>query len=341
MRYSQRGVDLMLKLLPQCRNQHLVKDFLRQRGFPSSARSWGDLVEDRLRPIVEDRSLSYEELVTLFNAAEEYGHQHVFLYRCPRAKVRTLANRSRVDHALSSVGLDALSNAPRLVEGTPPDRMELVDVRVSASPREPALVVKAVETRVVYEPWDRKESKTVLTKRWRRSEERCVNVAQLNADGLLEIRIASRSNTSKYRDDINAIQDLISPFLPPARFEPVRLAKAKRRMWEDRSQLAGELRHSEAVVRNSAGFAITAATGAEQDDLYEDPGSAAGLDAFSEHGAILHEKANVWFKAQSNHNPSKDIHVLVDGEPNELAITANCTRKDHEYVIKRIRRHNR
>lgn len=339
VRYSQHSVELILSILPQTTNQHVVKEFLRERGFPFSARSWQALVNDRLRPIVEARQIAMSDLFDLMRAAEEYGTQHIFLYRCARTHVSMLASPARIQRILTKSGLERLVQSPLMLEKPP--RQTIADVRVSSSAREPALVAKAVQTRIRYDFLGESEAGGVLTKRWRRIEQRAVNVAQLHRDGLLEIRIASHHNSSLYRDDLNAFWDLIGSLLPPSRFDSVALTTAKRRIWDERKRLHHLIRFSESGMRNAGGIRLSAATGTEQGSLLDDRGADAGIQEFMKHGSVLCEKHNIWFKAGDGPIPTKDVHVLLAGEPHEFAITANCTRADHEYVVSQIRKHNR
>lgn len=74
-------LDALLRLLPNVSTLHQVQDFLRERDLPFSARSWESIEEERLRPSLKSRRLTEDHLRAFVAEMEEYGSQHVFLYR--------------------------------------------------------------------------------------------------------------------------------------------------------------------------------------------------------------------------------------------------------------------
>jgi hypothetical protein len=83
---------------------------------------------------------------------------------------------------------------------------------------------------------------------------------------------------------------------------------------------------------------LSAATGfSEQGSLFDDQGAALSLDAFFEHHGYC-DSSNIWWLKSSEEPPipSKDVHVLLSGATNEFAVTARCSREDHEYVLRQL-----
>jgi hypothetical protein len=93
-----------------------------------------------------------------------------------------------------------------------------------------------------------------MTKTYAVTKKRAVNIAQLNENGLLEFRLASQDNQSRYHDNLRALRIQVSKFIPLGGFEMVSLSKAKDRLLEDRATLAGEVRYSHSTASNDFGF---------------------------------------------------------------------------------------
>lgn len=84
MKVNKRLVDLIAKLLSETTSLAIVSAFLKERRLAHSAPSWDSMINNRLRPALKSRDISFEDLVELLGSVEEHGRQHVFLYRCSK-----------------------------------------------------------------------------------------------------------------------------------------------------------------------------------------------------------------------------------------------------------------
>lgn len=48
------------------------------------------------------------------------------------------------------------------------------------------------------------------------------------------------------------------------------------------------------------------------------------------------DSSNIWF-LKGSPVPARDIHVVLSGEENEIAVPANCSEVDYEYVLSELK----
>jgi hypothetical protein len=146
------------------------------------------LIEDRLLPAVP-RSLSEADLFELLAEAEEYGRQHVFLFRRKAGKGK-FPGQDRIKQWLTGTPDEELLKGPRLLEY--PEEPTVAEVRLDLESNSGALSVKVIESRAVVTMVQEKElGNGRFTREYKRDLVRAVNVARLHSDGLLELRIFS------------------------------------------------------------------------------------------------------------------------------------------------------
>ena len=138
---------------------------------------------------------------------------------------------------------------------------------------------------------------------------------------------------------MTAIWNLLKDFLPPALFTPFSLAKAKKRLWDNREELKDRIRFSDSVLRNGLGSTLIASTGPAQGDLFNDSGAAGSIDHFLKHGAHC-DSTNVWWRRREDVT-GRETHMSLSGLNNEFALTANCTRAEDQYVLNELRINSR
>jgi hypothetical protein len=250
--------------------------------------------------------------------------------------------RERVNSIISKCGLADLIDAPKVLDQ--PQSPEISDIRWEhVSPKKSQqLIIKIIETRETSELLSENSKGDILTKKWRIKKERAVNLFKLHADGLLELRITSQSNSTQYKSKVNHMWKLVADFLPRDYFTEISLLKAKDLLWSERNSLQDKIRFSDATLKNDVGNTIRAATGSPASSLYEDDGINSSMKAFMEHDAYC-DSHNIWFKIQnqSDHDKPREIHVLLSGEVNEFAITAHCSSQEYEYVYDQLRNFNK
>jgi len=333
--------DRAFELLQQATSMAVVSRFLRSKGIAHSAGTWSDLREKRLIPALEDGTLHRSDVVLLLREAEEYGHQHVFLYNCPQATARQIVSEQQVQQALAALGrLDLLQKPPILDK---PEHLTLTDVRIESSGAGQILVVKAVQGRS-YQKYLREESDDRFVRRiYERVEQRAVNVMRVHQDGFAEVRIQSHNGSADYAQEVDSFWSLVNTIIPQVRFGVLSITKAKEYLWKNRRKLHSSVRYSDSSLRNASGTILSAATGHEQQSLYDDVGASAGLDAFRQVGdAVCYRSDIFWLKrdGQFNQVPSRNIHTILEGAVNEFNVTVQCDRSDYEHVLDQIKKAN-
>jgi len=325
---------LLFQLIQSSTSIAVVSDFLKRKHLHFSAGSWEDMFTLRLIPYLDDGSITIAELVSLLRNVEEYGRQHIFLYRTTTTIALSLLDRTAVAARLQNMSLSNLMVGPSLYDH--PETPTISDVRwvVNENGVDEGLIIKEIQSRSHYRFLGEEETPTGLIKSYERERERGVNIARLHSNGILEIRIASRKGPSRYFDDLRAFRIRIRPLLPPDGFAEVSLQKAKNTLWQSKASYAGKIRFSEIAARNSDDYILKAAGGSLEANIGDNQASVDSLSSFIA-AAGQCESYNLWLS--KNHTPSeREIHFLISGEPHEFAINANCTQEDYEYVLSEL-----
>jgi len=334
--------QVIFRLLKQATSQQVVRDFLKANDVRTSAANWDDLFTRRIQPALEDETLTVKQLRSLLQEVEECGKQHTFLFACDPAAARAILSRRRIQGLAAERGLAALLTNPLDLEL--PDAATVVDVRLigpEGSDQLAGLVVKQVETREtkVFVGEQHDAAAGTMTRTYSITKKRAVNVAYLNADGMLEMRVASQDNKTHYHDNVASLRGAVVPFIPRDGFGAVSLSKAKDRLWEDREALSEEVRYSNSSARNDFGYTMNVSSSAQEDNLSTDGGSTAAMQSFLDgDGHII--GANLYVKIPDT-DPAREVHLLISGDVNEFAVPVSCSARDYEHVRGKILALNR
>lgn len=325
---------VIFELLRQSTSLPVVSAFLKAKGLTHSAGSWEEMFEKRISPAIAAFEISNDDLVALLRSVEECGRQHIFLFTCPSAKAVELINRGRITSILNSRGLSEILSQPKVLEKA--EEAQLVDVRWESATIDLNLTIKEYELRKYTTFIGTQQYGNEIHKIYGLAEQRAVNVAKLHRDGLLEIRLTSLSNTTKYEDEIRRFWHNIGHLLPGSEFSELSLSTAKDRLWIERTSLQDLIRYSDSTIRDEAGNVLRAATGNDEADLNANSAVGQSLDYLLQTDKNSYcASANLWFKKTSE--LSADCHVLLNGESNEFALPANCSEEDYKYVLSQLR----
>lgn len=328
---------LVWDLLEKATSLVVVSECLKAKGAHHSAGSWNEMRDKRVLVALRSKKITLDDLAHLLNEAEEFGRSHTFLYQTTAAEAARLMDPARLKSVCDKNGLGAALGAMR-VEGYP-EKPTLTQIRTETAGGRSCVTWKVVQTRRegIFQGQTIEGNK--LTKIWTFEDVRTVDVACLHGSGLLELRIQSHASSSKRKEDLKMMKSLLMEFLPPTLFSEKSLAKAKSQMWERRKSLEKKIRFADSTLCNTKGTTIVGSTGGESDDLFDDSAAAGSMDLFIKSGAYC-ESSNVWWLAQDG-IMSRDLHMLLSGEGNEVAITSDCTRREYEYVLNELRVHNK
>jgi hypothetical protein len=330
-----RDYATLRALLPETTTLSTAQDLLRQRGISFSASSWEEFFTKRVDPALAQREITRADLVDLLRP-EECGPQNIFLYRCRPETARKLLEEARIRKAAQE---HPEGEWPLVL--LKPRHPQIVDIRLEGTNSGRTLVVKVVMTRVYRRQIEERESDNQVTVTYQQEEERAVNLFRLHASGVLELRIQTRRDTSKYRPDMRLMWEMAATLLPFDRFEPLPLHHAKDNLWEGRAKLAGKARFSHLRLRTQRGNTMMVSAGDRDGDLADDGGIVNAVQAFLRKDGDI-ENLNVWWlRSEARPLPARDIHMILGGEINELAITSRRTCEDDSYVLSLVDTYNR
>jgi hypothetical protein len=289
---------IIFGLLKQATSQQIVKDFLKEKGVATSAQNWDDLFTRRIQPALNEGVVTVKQLRELLQEVEECGRKHVFLYECSPELAQQIISQTRIEALANEVGVANLLATPLDLEL--PEKPTLVDIRITPAVNgsgSASLLLKVVETRefqaLLSETTD--EASGRLTKVYSVSRKRAVNIAFLRENGLLELRVTSQDNKTRYHDNVRALQGQMAKFIPRDGFSPISLKVAKSKLHRERKELAGEVRYSNSSARNAFGYVLNLGSSSQTDNLSTDDGSMAAIETFlDKEGEVT--GTNIYFK---------------------------------------------
>jgi hypothetical protein len=339
---NQSKLNQLLNLLEDMSNLAEVSVVLKAHGLSFSATSWKQMREQRIAPALKAGQLPIGALIGLLRDSEEYGSQHVFLYQTSKTNAASLVNDNTLSSKLTKLGRADLLEEPDLLSVA--GSRALADARIEKGPSGRALVLKAVEARVMYKLEDEHEENggRYKIKRYRRIEVRAVDVLRVHSDGFTEMRIHAHDSGSDYSTQVNNAWHFFAHFASRFQFDDMSITKAQQKLWKQRAALKDILRYSDSRLRDSTGAVLTAATGAQQDSLFDNVRAANSIDAFWDDETIC-DKSNMWWLKTSEEPfsvPSRPIHVVIQGATNEYIVPGTCNKEDYEYVLAQIRKAN-
>ena len=330
---------VLLVLVERATSIAVVRDFLKSRNLPHSAASWAELQTKRIVPAIEEGKITLSDLQALLSRTEGFGRQHIFLFTCPTERAKLMMAETRVRKFLLEKGNCQFGQSPLVVDL--PTQPTFVDTRFEEIKGEKSMMLKEVEKRtskkLTSETTD--EAAMTFTKVYKVEHQRAINVARIWENGLLEIRIASRDNTTRYHDDLAQFFHRLQPIISREEFKEVSLIQLKNNLWKKRADLQNLVKFSTYTLRDDEGISLRANAALSTDDLAGSERIAKSLAEFHSDASYCSE-SNIYFKIVADDEIVKEIHVLLNGENNEFAITAAITEEEYEYVLQQVLEHN-
>lgn len=326
---------LLSDLLPQVTSIAVISEFLKSKDVPHSAGSWDELREKRLKPALQKNAITIEELKQLLCEVEEFGRSHTFLYKCTKIAAAKHIDSDVVTSIAEKLGLEDSLGPGRVLDQ--PDTPHIASIRIEKDGRGSSLVIKIVEKRIRHKYLGERVEGKKLVAEWDISEARAVNVVRLFSFGILEVRIASHQNSTRYDSDLLRVLTLVRPFMEGLVTDDFSLGKAKIDLWTNRKKHEELVRFSQQTLRNSSGSTLAGTSRGEDKDLFEDKSLAAGMGAFWKTGETYCESSNIYWLAGKERLPSKEIHLILPELRNEFAVPAACSKADYEYVFDQLR----
>ena len=335
---SAADLETAIKLLKKNSSINAVSAYLKRRNLKSSAPSWDALLNQRIVPALESGDLDRADILQLLRESEEYGRQHVFLFRCSKINAASYVDTASIRASLNKLDLETLMDRPRIVNRVP--GLQIVEVRIEKSSNGNHLIVKLVDTRRYKTMVSRltEGNREVVT--YELDEERAINVLRIGENGLTEVRIQAHRNAVDYNAQAEAVFDKLAGVIDRLHFEDFLLGKARRYMLENRSKLASILRFGEGVVISKKGAPITFATANWNENMFgDDEEVEAAMTTLLASGGGRSKCNTVnctWLKLPDNAGPASDVHTFIGGRSNEFHILPHCERSDYLYVLEKI-----
>lgn len=339
--YSREDLPAIKKLLNELCTRAEVEGLLRSVNAPFSAPRKEAVINTRVQQAIDEKRLDLAQAVALIQAAEEHGRQHVYLYRCSKARAAELLEEKHIREALKQISALSALDSPRVLDVPATSTITEVRREMFAKGQPKALVVKQVERREIHLPPDKRREGDEWVVRHKIVVTRGVNLIRLHADGWLEVRLQSEGRSPDYKSKRVALLKLLDPLFPDASFRAVSLEKVKAYMLEQREKLRTEYRLWWAKARNLQGDAAVFSTGATDVHLLERPGMQDSLAEFMKKGDALPASWVAYFSVGENEDGKPlELRVSISGEDHEFFITSECSAAQYEHVLAKLRQYH-
>lgn len=283
-------------------------------------------------------TLTTTDLIELLRQTEGFGRQHVFLFKTEPEIAQKILNADHLAMLLLDTWSLQINGAPKLVDK--PESPTFVDATTGKKNGLNFLFIKEIEKRTSRKFLSEvtNTDQMTYTRIYSVQEQRAINSIRLWENGLLEVRLSSKDNGTKYRDELLSFSRRLRPLIDVGGFHEVSLNKLKDSLWSKRNELKDTIRFSTYTLANDEGITLRANTAFSTDDLSESKEAAESLEVFKDADAICTE-SNIFFKIPKPEETHKEVHVLLNGENHEFAITSALTEEEYEYVFQQIRKH--
>lgn len=335
-------VELILEELPAQTSMEVVRNFLKACEVESSAVSWEEIKEKRIRPALEDGRISYSEFLSFARDVEEHGTQHVFLYDvADKKKIQHLFDEEELKKRLLRVpnwpALNKISVAEQV------SQKSVVEVRLYKKGRQKEFVVKIAEPRLYRRRKGEERHGNEIVVKYAAIEYRAVNIFRVNSSGAAEIRVFShKQSRASYEQDVFSVWQALSPIVSGGHFVPHSLLDLRQALWHEtlREQLAGEVHVRNSQLQNINGNRLRVAAGQKQGGLWDDQGLVDGVGHFSNGlEAPDCEFASVMLIANGNGTGvTRDLGFTLNGQANEFILPHEIDGREYEAIIKFVRK---
>ncbi|MBW0370579.1 hypothetical protein [Ensifer adhaerens] len=333
-------LDTALHLIQVQGTLEQVGEFLKARQLEHSAGSWRDMIDRRLKPMIESGKLKPNDVLELLRETEENGNQHVLLYDILPGKNTNALFATDLRKKLQSLKDFPDVDDPQIIDM--PETPTIVEVREERYNGENTIVAKIVEKRVAQRRASAEVRGTQYVVTYDQSPYRAVNVVRYFERGFAEVRIFSHQEAVSYSGQADGLLKKLAPLASPFVWRPYYLNNLKNAFWDatQRETIKARfgLRHSQ--HRNADGSKLSAAVVNSQMSMFDDPSLLQGIDGFnSARNDVDCDRASITVKPLngSNFRPVNVVlHGDTNGSPNEFSIGSRLTRDEYEHVLSTI-----
>lgn len=335
---SDTELGIVTRLLRKNSSLSATSAYLKNKELRSSAGSWEEMREERLKPELAGGKLDRLDILRLLQDAEEYGRQHVFLFRADPHTTASLLSPASLRGSLVKMGIEELYDKERIVEMVP--GLQLVGMRHETDGKGTAFVAKLLNVRKYME----QNGKPEINGKHRtihqvEKEDRAVDIFRLRTDGLTEVRIQSHRNAVNYADEAEEVFAKLTGIVDRMKFPDFSLMKARRFLLENGPKLTNEYAFGAGVAKTKKGGSVSLGAHVFGQGMFDggDDEMEGALETLKQKagGRLNCDNANCMLKKQTT-GPTADIHIYVGGKNNELSIIPHCSKADYQHVLAKI-----
>lgn len=336
---SALPIDTVLDLIQTQGTLEQASNFLKEYNVASSASSWADMREKRLKPPLESGLIPEADLLRYLAEVEEHGDQHVLLFqKLKKANNQFLFDANSLQKILAVTHPHITVN--RYSFSHLPDNPTLIEVRIGEINGLRTCIFKIVESRFALAPPEEYIEDGYQVTRRQRNIYRAVNVVRFREDGLVDMRIFSHRDVADYEATALTLWTLLGKIVSRDDYHPRPLDAAKDALWDPTKRASVEKLFSirASHLRNGSGNRVQAATGPVGNSMLDDPDLVASVDRFhNKPSGSYVDRTSCALKASGSKGIlARDIGLVIHGAPHEYILTSHITRREYEYVLEQL-----
>lgn len=331
--FDEVDQETLLKVLETQATLAAVRSLLKAKGVSYSASSWSKMLATRIKPALENGSISNADLIGVIRVAEEHGNKHVRLFRY------NVENLTELSDAISDTAVSAWGEANgypmagQYVFAAYPETPTVTEIRVGDNGSDGSFILKIARTenrrkRAVLQEIDGSEFFVA-----ERVSYRAVDVVKIHLDGLIEVRMDPRSEPPiSYSGSALAALKFLDGLVDRSLIGELSLAKAKSAFSELHKEGASseDFELYEASLKNDWGDRILSSSQVEQGGMASSTVMPGIIELFTVGGHDPYcERVRVSYKFEG----VKKINAILTEDINEIIFTAQLSREEHEGVL--------
>lgn len=316
------GIENLLNLLLSHKKEY-IQNFLKQKGLHYSYAK--PILKEKIKEWIEKGTLDQEELIVLLDRIEEYGNQHVYLYINTSNYIKHLKKENFVKGRLEKLGLDKLYNKskPLLVPDSP--------TVATIIHNEHVLKIKWVEKRRWNELLKEEIIGDKLIRTYQIHTTRGVTIFRVDLiTGDADLLIQKLPRGTNYAEVKERYENEIRKILDLDTFSLLNIKSSVRKI-----EHSGEVERRQTNFETVAGGKISFKSRSRGADYTTDPSLRNARHALGERVSGL--LGNFYWLPKDGNPLNRKIHTHVYGWDSRVGIFGECSEKEVNYVLSRVR----
>lgn len=333
--FSEIDADKIFSILPSQSTLEQAKTFLAARNLSFSAGSWGFMIDQRLKPAINDGQLSLIDIANFLAEAEEHGKQHVLLYKLKPHLIEKIFSNQYLASVCNETARFPAFNSRRVVDI--PNDPTIAEIRKDSLHKEETLLIKRIERRYVrdensYREWEEggKLYTSVDTQPYR-----AANVVRIRKSGLCEVRIHSHMDSYQYEIEAIGLLNALDPLIDASMFNPYSLRDARHYVCHPNHRKKAievfDLKHTEHLDLSDG--RLRPSVSGPGTSMLRNTAVTDAMDAFQKSEGTV-QRAGL--TVRPGRDLRRGLNLGLSGADNEFFLTAKVTRAEYEYVLQTI-----